>query len=414
MYNKSLFGGSSKIYLFVLFNDCLIYGTRGGRLSSGVVKHVLPLIGMSIEDERDDEKKKVKNGFKINSNTKSFVVCAANGPTKQSWVKALKDQIQLANISASTLQKGQQAADAFERMLKNKQTKEEIAAQNMPTSTTAGGSVIQTSKPAMKTIPIQSSASPSNSSFSQPSGSINQGSFSGPTHTSHGSFSQNSSSYNSPPPPPVAPSAYASPPPPPAPSAYSSPSAPPPPPRPSPSAPSYSASPPPPPVQSRMPPPAPPMGYTSPTAPVVEANYEYTADTYQPPEPEQLQYDIPIVGAAAPVPPPMVPSAPAVSSPKQDLLSQIQAGKALKSTEPQWRQILDPSSGAYYYEHKTTGESTWDAPSSFIPAPGAPNASAAAGPARVEDKLKQTLDRYRQFVQDEEDDVQECGDDEWD
>lgn len=62
MYNNSLFGGSSKVYLFILFNDCLIYGTRPGRLMSGSIKHVLPLVGMSLEDERDDEAKKVKNG----------------------------------------------------------------------------------------------------------------------------------------------------------------------------------------------------------------------------------------------------------------------------------------------------------------------------------------------------------------
>ena len=62
MYNNSLFGGSSKIYLFILFNDCLIYGTRPGRLLSGNIKHVLPLVGMSLDDERVDETKKVKNG----------------------------------------------------------------------------------------------------------------------------------------------------------------------------------------------------------------------------------------------------------------------------------------------------------------------------------------------------------------
>jgi len=120
MYNKSLFGGSSKVYLFVLCNDCMVYGTRPGRLLSGDIKHVLPLIGMSIESVSDDESKKVKNGFQVRSHTKDMVLCAQNGPTRDTWVQALKTQIALANASASTLQKSAQAADEFERNIKSK------------------------------------------------------------------------------------------------------------------------------------------------------------------------------------------------------------------------------------------------------------------------------------------------------
>jgi hypothetical protein len=135
-----------------------------------------------------------------------------------------------------------------------------------------------------------------------------------------------------------------------------------------------------------------------------------------------VEYDTgPVIGADAPPPPPMSgPPPPPVSSPKVDLLSQIQAGKALKKkTEPEWVQILDENSGAYYYEHKVTGESVWEAPASFVPAEASTGSSSSsvlpgAGAQAMENQLKSTLDRYRQFVRDDEDDVKECGDDEWD
>jgi len=137
-----------------------------------------------------------------------------------------------------------------------------------------------------------------------------------------------------------------------------------------------------------------------------------------------VEYDTgPVVGAAAPPPPPMSAGPPPPpAAPKVDLFSQIQAGKALRkaNAEPDWVQILDTNSGAYYYEHKTTGESTWDAPASFVPAAGTGATSSSAASSglgqgvAMENQLKNTLDRYRQFVQDEEDDVGECADEEWD
>jgi hypothetical protein len=123
-------------------------------------------------------------------------------------------------------------------------------------------------------------------------------------------------------------------------------------------------------------------------------------DEYRAPEAPVLQYDVPVVGSAAPPPPPMsAPAAPAAAAPKTDLLSQIQAGKALRSAnaQPDWVQILDPASGAYYYEHKVTGESVWEAPASFVPAAAGSVPSGGVGGQAMEDKLKNTLDRYRQF-----------------
>lgn len=254
-----------------MFNDCLLYGTRPGKLSSGSVKHVLPLIGMTIEDERDDEKKKVKNGFKINSNTKSFVCCAINGPTKQSWVKALQDQIKLYSASAGTLQKGQQAADAFERMLKSKAGSGEAT----QSSSSSGGSSGASSRPNASvsqnhtggyqgsTTPIQKqSINVSQSSHMQPPPSSVSTSIS----PMSAAASHNASFSSAPPPPAMSSGAYGNPPPPAPPSSSSyggSPS--PAPPRPPPS---FGGGGPPPPAPSNYgaPPPA-PSNFGSPPPP---------------------------------------------------------------------------------------------------------------------------------------------------
>ena len=87
-------------------------------------------------------------------------------------------------------------------------------------------------------------------------------------------------------------------------------------------------------------------------------------------------------------------------APRDEPVTQIQTGKALRNAQPEWLQVLDPASGAYYYEHKTTGESVWEAPSSFVPAGASGASSSGVGSGEVlQDKLKSTLDRYRQFGQ---------------
>ncbi len=106
----------------------------------------------------------------------------------------------------------------------------------------------------------------------------------------------------------------------------------------------------------------------------------------------------------------------APSSSRQDLLSQIQAGKQLRSTQPDWQQIYDASAKTHYYYNVKTGESTWDAPADYIPAAGqspAPNrgGGGVASGAGLGDALKASLDRYRTFVQDDEDCVQETAND---
>ena len=447
IYNNSLFTGSAKIYLFVLMNDCLVYGTRPGKLLSGELKHVLPLIGMSIEDVNDDEKKKVKNGFKINSNTKSFVVCAINGPMKGSWMSALKEQIQSANASASTLQRGPEAADQFERYIKSKPSKSSHhdqestrAANSSSTSTGTGTStgttvgtnhaVIQSSSAQVRTmIPIQKSSVAAST-------------------TGHDTSSSASASYASHPPPPPPNVSVASPPPPPRP-------APPQPPQP-PTPNAYTPSP-----SAYSSPPPPPPHFSSYSSPTYESDDSYSSnhdhsdpyDSYSSPPvaPPQLsevvpsaaptlEYDIPDAAYSV-APPPVPPSAPPMSpastkstSPKPvNLLTQIQQGKQLRSTQPQWVQILDPASGAYYYQHKVTGESTWEQPAEFVAANGntstsSHNTNGSSGGSgsgsgggggvfggRMEDNLKATLDRYRAFVQDDADEVEEeCPDDEWD
>lgn len=59
--------------------------------------------------------------------------------------------------------------------------------------------------------------------------------------------------------------------------------------------------------------------------------------------------------------------------------------------------MRDPSSGQYYYSNKVTGESTWTAPADYVPADGAPRPSQKGD--GLNDALKQSLDRYRAFVQ---------------
>lgn len=370
MYNKqSRHVSNGKLYLFILFNDCLIYGIRPGRLSSGEIKHVLQLVDMSIEDVRDDDKLKIKNGFKINSPTKSFVVCCPSFKIKQDWMQALKDQIVLVNQSSATLQKGVAAADAFERHIKKKEKKGDEALLNRPAP-----------------IARPSSIAPSISTFSSPASTS----------------STPSSAYASPPPPPT-PSL-----PPPAPEnfysqPYSTPTYN--------TTPSYAPPPPPPSLLSASPPPAPPSARPPPPTPPSMSSPPPVPPSMAPPAPPMAPPAPPMAPPAPPMAPPAPPMAPSPSSSRQDLLSQIQKGTTLKSTQPDWVQMRDPSSGQYYYSNKVTGESTWTAPADYVPADGAPRPSQKGD--GLNDALKQSLDRYRAFVQDEEDHVDDAAED-WD
>merc|ERR1711977_80273 len=44
-------------------------------------------------------------------------------------------------------------------------------------------------------------------------------------------------------------------------------------------------------------------------------------------------------------------------------------GKAFTDCQSEWEQITDPASGRLYYHNMTTGETRWEAPPGFQPAP---------------------------------------------
>lgn len=158
--------------------------------------------------------------------------------------------------------------------------------------------------------------------------------------------------------------------------------------------------PPPPPsfAEPALPPPPPADVYGSYGGEEDESYDDTAAVDFSPPDAPILVYDVPVIGSGAPPPPPM-----SIAPPPAPVIAR-----------PQWQQILDPASGAFYYENLRTGQSTWDEPSSFLPAPTGGSILTGANGASHEAKLKNTLDRYRQFVQDDEDNVKEVPDDEWD
>ena len=41
--------------------------------------------------------------------------------------------------------------------------------------------------------------------------------------------------------------------------------------------------------------------------------------------------------------------------------------ESASASAPEWLQLYDESSEAYYYQHQTTGETSWDEPASFVP-----------------------------------------------
>jgi hypothetical protein len=370
---------TGKIYLFVLMCDLLLYGTKPGKLSSGELKHVLQLQGLKVEDVPDTEK--VRNAFRISSLTKNFVVSAQNGPMKQSWMSAIREAVALYERNIGTLQKEQMSADEFEKMIKKKpQTAAQaavLAGQGQASKPGGLPSPSHGSSTLTAPLSVSSYASMVMSSTAAPSSS--------------GSTMPNP--YNS---------SY--------PNAYDDTSSNP-----------YNT------------------GYSADVQP-----YDQSASAYG-----SMVLPLPSVPSRS-IPPLPVPSGPPPTAPNAPPLPPVpgQTGKP-KAGHSDWVAVTDPDSGQIYYENLLTGESQWDKPADFqsesqpvnqtpIPTPPPlvpsqpskfggsavvkrsggqpkPNSSSSSS-GSLDDAhgaLKATLDRYRMFVQAEEDDIRE-EDQEWD
>ena len=138
------------------------------------------------------------------------------------------------------------------------------------------------------------------------------------------------------------------------------------------------------------------------------AEGEANNDAYMPPPPYTLGYDdIPVAShAASSAPPAVAASAPPPPLPRKVVKPPPPLVKppppppqaAASPADPQWIQVRDPASGHMYYSHRVTGESTWVQPpvGEFIPADSPPQQGGMDG------RVENTLTKYKQFVQDEE------------
>ncbi len=391
---------TGKIYLFVLMCDLLLYGTKPGKLSSGELKHVLQLQGLRIEDVPDTEK--VRNAFRISSQTKNFVVSAQNGPMKQSWMSAIREAVAIYERNSGTLQKEQMSPDEFEKMIKRKpQTAAQaaaMAAQNQ-TSRPAGSAGAGASAPAPLSVSSYSSMGVPSSTASAPAAPSNYSTMSSYDSSSYSSYSSYDSQSQSSGHSAAAPNAYST----------------------------YDA-----------------QLYGSGNGYDDQANASQydtnngnssaygTMSMSTPPLPNVPPRSAPAIPVPS-GPPPSVPLAPPLppvpgsgsgpAPPPAPPMSKPAAPRGKSN----WVAVTDPDSGQVYYENTVTGESQWDKPADFQaessgaksssarPA-GSGNSSSNKGASFEDDAhgaLKATLDRYRMFVQAEEDDIRD-NDEEWD
>ena len=95
VYNKQSSFVKSKKYMFVLFNDMILYSTIRTALQSAKVKHVLQLDGMTIHDVPEKSQSPVQLAFVLCSNTKSFVVVCQSAKEKKEWMDAINNAIKM-------------------------------------------------------------------------------------------------------------------------------------------------------------------------------------------------------------------------------------------------------------------------------------------------------------------------------
>jgi hypothetical protein len=98
---KSIFSSRFSVYIFILFNDFLLIGTRPGTLTSGKAKHVVRLDGMTITDEPNADD--YKNAFRVRSSLddQNHLICGPNPQVKTAWMSAINEAIaaQLKTLS---------------------------------------------------------------------------------------------------------------------------------------------------------------------------------------------------------------------------------------------------------------------------------------------------------------------------
>lgn len=73
---------------FFLFNDVLVYGSIVINKKKYNTQHIMPLEDVKLESVEDDGN--LRNGWKIISPSKSFVVYAATAVEKQQWISHIK------------------------------------------------------------------------------------------------------------------------------------------------------------------------------------------------------------------------------------------------------------------------------------------------------------------------------------
>jgi hypothetical protein len=120
--------------LFILFNDFILIGTRPGTLMSGKCKFVMRLEGMTLIDEPNADD--YKNAFRVRGDDQNYLVCAPNPSAKEKWLEAIREQ--LTEVK-KTLNTSSMSAKDFENIIKKSTPKAEQKSQAMPASTGVSG-----------------------------------------------------------------------------------------------------------------------------------------------------------------------------------------------------------------------------------------------------------------------------------
>jgi len=91
IYDKTRFHARKKVQLFVLFNDCLLFG-KGGK-----AKHVMRFENMTVAECPDG--KDFTNAIMLKSTVKekTYTLCASTPEQRKLWFTAMKTQIDLYN-----------------------------------------------------------------------------------------------------------------------------------------------------------------------------------------------------------------------------------------------------------------------------------------------------------------------------
>lgn len=89
VFQKRSHMNKSKRYLFILFNDMLLYASLRSTVQSAKVKHVLQLTDMSIANIPEKANNPIHNAFFIVSRTKPLTLIAKSDEEKKEWMDAI-------------------------------------------------------------------------------------------------------------------------------------------------------------------------------------------------------------------------------------------------------------------------------------------------------------------------------------